>query len=408
MNIFLASKKRKVCFVITSFIHYSRNIFVLEQLRKRQDVELHVIIGGAALSPKYMSGTVSFKDHLAKAGFEYLHEMHFSLEGDTYATKTKTTGLGIIEFSSIFEQVKPDVVVVRGDRFEVLAAAVAAAFMNIPIAHIEGGDLSGTIDESVRHAITKLAHIHFATNADAVRRLVSMGENPDYVFNFGSPDLEVPQKLGMEAPNISLTGSGASLDLAKEYIIVLYHPVASELDATVTHTKVVLKALHELGIQTIWFWPNNDVGSEQVSRELRVFNDQVQNHKIRFMRYLYPQEWFGLLRNAKALVGNSSAGIKECSFLGVPVVNIGSRQQKRLRAENVMDVPHDASAIKNAVRRQMFHGRYSSSALYKGESPSENIAAQIATTPLYTQKVFYEGGSEKKTERKITGKVFVQ
>ncbi len=404
----VTGKKRKVCFVITSFIHYSRNILVLDELRKRQDVELHVILAGTALSSKYTSVSIGIKERLAQAGFENLYEMHFNLEGDTYVTKTKTTGLGIIEFSSIFEQIKPDVVVLRGDRFEILAAAVAAAFMNIPIAHIEGGDLSGTIDESVRHAISKLAHIHFATNNDAVRRLINMGENPNSVFNFGSPDLEVPQKLGMTVPDIMVTGSGASLDLSKEYIIVLYHPVASELDDVVSHTKIVLDAVHDFGVQAVWFWPNFDVGSEQISRQLRIFNDQVQNHKIRFMRYLYPEEWFGLLRNAKVLVGNSSAGIKECSLLGVPVVNIGSRQQQRLRAENVSDTGHDVSEIKNAIRRQMFHGRYSSSELYKGESTSENIASQIAIVPLYTQKVFYEKSSGEKTERKITGQFFVR
>ncbi|TSC63100.1 MAG: UDP-N-acetylglucosamine 2-epimerase [Parcubacteria group bacterium Gr01-1014_48] len=396
-----SSKKRSVCFVITSFIHYSRNILVLDELRKRSDVELHVVLAGTALSAKYTSVSIGIKERLAKAGFEYLHEMHFNLEGDNYATKTKTTGLGIIEFSSLLEQIKPDVVVIRGDRFEVLSAAVAAALMNISIAHIEGGDLSGTIDESVRHAVSKLSHIHFATNNDAANRLQKMGENPKYIFNFGSPDLEVPAKLGMHAPDITVTGSGASLDLSQEYIIVLYHPVASEFDDSISHTKTVLDAVHDLGVQTVWFWPNFDVGSEQISRQLRIFNDQVQNHKIRFMRYLHPEEWFGLLRNAKALVGNSSAGIKECSFLGVPVVNIGTRQQQRLRGPNVVDVPHDSSAIKNVIRQQILHGKYQSSSLYLGESPSKNIAYKIATVSLYTQKIFYE-----KEEHAVSEKIW--
>ncbi len=379
---------------------------MLDELRKRRDVELHVILAGTALSSKYTSVNIGIKERLAEAGFAHLYEMHFNLEGDTYTTKTKTAGLGIIEFSSVFEQIKPDIVVVRGDRFEVLAAAVAAAFMNIPIAHIEGGDLSGTIDESVRHAITKLAHIHFATNEEASLRLQTMGENPEYIFNFGSPDLEVPEKLGVSAPDITVTGSGASLDLRKEYIVVLYHPVTSEMEDVVVHTKTVLDAVHELSVQAVWFWPNFDVGSEQISRQLRIFNDQVHNHKIRFMRYLYPEEWFGLLRHAKALVGNSSAGIKECSLLGVPVVNIGSRQQQRLRAENVLDVPHDLALLKNAIRRQILHGRYPASSLYKGVSPSKNIAERIAVMPLYTQKKFYEADSV--LQRKVISHLPVQ
>lgn len=395
------TKKRKVCFVITSFIHYSRNILILDELRKRSDVELHVILAGTALSAKYTSVSIGIKERLAESGFTNLHEMHFNLEGDNYTTKTKTTGLGIIEFSSIFSQIQPDVVVVRGDRFEVLAAAVAAAFMNISIAHIEGGDLSGTIDESVRHAVTKLSHIHFATNDDAVDRLKKMGENPEYIFNFGSPDLEVPLKLGMVSPDITVTGSGALLDLSKEYIVVLYHPVAGEVNDVVVHTKALLSAVHDLAVQTVWFWPNFDVGSEQISRQLRIFSDHVHNHKIRFMRYLHPEEWFGLLRNAKALVGNSSAGIKECSLLGVPVVNIGTRQQQRLRALNVVDVSHNVVEITGAIRKQIFHGKYVPSSLYVGESTSKNISHQIATIPLYTQKVFHEERSAPKTHLSV-------
>jgi len=397
--------KRKVCFIITSFIHYSRNILILRELQKRSDVELHVVLAGTALSSKYVSVAIGIKDRLAQEGFSHLHEMHFNLEGDNVVTKTKTTGLGIIEFSSIFERLAPDVVVVRGDRFEVLAAATAAAFMNIPLAHIEGGDLSGTIDESVRHAITKLAHIHFATNNEALLRLYRMGENPKYVFNFGSPDLEVPHALGISPPDLSVTGSGAVLDLSKEYIIVLYHSVVSELDSIVPDTQHVLQAVHGLGMQTVWFWPNFDVGSEQISRQLRIFNDQIHNHKIRFMRYLHPEEWFGLLRSAKVLVGNSSAGIKECSSLGIPSVNVGSRQRGRLRAENVLDVPHERSAIARAIRKQLAHGHYRASTLYQGTETGKKIAECIATVPLYIQKVFHDG--EKQVSRIASKKLIL-
>lgn len=384
--------KRKVCFIITSFIHYSRNILILRELNTRSDVALHVVLAGTALSHTYTSAAVSITERLEKEGFLNLHEIHFNLEGDTYATKTKTTGLGIIEFSSIFEQMKPDIVVVRGDRFEVLAAAVAAAFMNIPIAHIEGGDVSGTIDESVRHAITKLSHIHFATHEEARERLRRMGENPEYIFNFGSPDIEVTQKMGRTGlPDLGVMGSGAAIDLSKDYIVVLYHPVASEVSDVISHTQIVLQSVHDLRMQTVWFWPNFDVGSEQLARQLRIFNDHVRNHRIHFMRYLHPHEWLQLLRNTKALVGNSSAGIKECSFLGIPAVNIGSRQQKRLRAENVIDVPHESPAIMRAIRKQVAHGCYDVSTLYQGEETSKKIAEHVATLSLYIQKVFHDG-----------------
>src|SRR3989344_1222343 len=158
------TKKRKICFIITSFIHYSRNLLILDELKKRSDVDLHIIIGGTALLSKYSSKLAQVKEILIADGFKNLYEVYFNLEGDNTTIKAKTTGLGIVEFSSLFNNIKPDLVMVRGDRFEMLAGATAAAFMNIPIAHIEGGDTSGTIDESVRHAISKLSNLHFVTN----------------------------------------------------------------------------------------------------------------------------------------------------------------------------------------------------------------------------------------------------
>mgnify|MGYP001568888011 FL=1 len=181
--------KRKVCFVITSFIHYSRNLLVLEELKKRKDVDLHIIVGGSALSSRYTSKLADVKKLLKNDGHSNVYELHFNLEGNDMIVKAKTTGLGVIEFTTLFNHIKPDVVVVRGDRFEVLAATIASAYMSISVAHIEGGDLSGSIDESVRHAITKLSHIHFATNEPAKKRILKLGEHPSSVFNFGSPDI---------------------------------------------------------------------------------------------------------------------------------------------------------------------------------------------------------------------------
>ena len=209
------AKKRKVCFVVTSFIHYSRNLFVMEELNKRKDVELHIVVGGSALSSRYSSKDAGIKQMLIKDGYKNIHEIHFSLEGDLPIVKAKTTGLGVIEFSTLFNNLKPDVVVIRGDRFEVLSATIAAAYSNIPIAHIEGGDVSGTIDESVRHAITKFSHIHFPTNNEARERIIRMGEDKKYIFNFGSPDTEVALRIAEKDYkfDVNKTGSGAEISL---------------------------------------------------------------------------------------------------------------------------------------------------------------------------------------------------
>ena len=382
---------RKICFVMTSFIHYSRNMLIIEELKKRKDVELHLAIGGTALLSRYVSKLASLRALLEADGFTNIHDVSFNLEGDSVVTKAKTTGLGTIEFAHLFGDIKPDVVVVRGDRFEVLSAALAATYMNIPVAHIEGGDLSGSLDESTRHAITKLSHIHFATNEDARKRIIRMGEHKKYVFNFGSPDIDVVKMISKKGSHTDLnqTGSGAFFDSKQKYLMVMYHPVNSEVNKISEQTRELLRAIHELNMQTIWFWPNVDAGSEDISHELRVFNNDVKDHKIRFMRYLPPKKFTTILLNAQCLIGNSSAGIKECSYLGIPVVNIGTRQNNRLKGKNVMTVPHKRNAIKKAVTMQVRTGRYESSDLYLGKNTSKNIATTLATIPLYIQKKFH-------------------
>lgn len=386
-------KIRRVVFVITSFIHYSRSLLVLDELKKRKDVDLHIVIGGTALLSKYSSKYAHILELLEESGFKNLYELHFNLEGDDHVVKAKTVGVGVVEFSTLFNSIKPDVLVVRGDRFEVLSAVIAAVNMNIVVAHIEGGDLSGTLDESVRHAITKLSHIHFTTNEMAKKRVLKMGEDPKYVFNFGSPDIEVAQKIasGNHKADFTKTGSGAKVDFESPFIMVMLHPVTTDDDSTGILVKEVLSAVYKLDMQTVWFWPNFDAGAEKISHALRAFNDAVLGHKIHFMRYLPPKDFIWLLSRTVCLVGNSSAGVKECSYLGVPVVNIGTRQSGRLRAENLVDIYKvRAEDIKTAILKQVNHGKYPISKIYKGSDTALKIAKVVATIPLYIQKKFYD------------------
>jgi len=387
-------RKRRACFVITSFIHYSRNFLILQELQKRDDVDLRIIVAGTALLPKYSSRHAQIKDMLRKDGCKNVYEVYFNLEGSDPVIKAKTAGLGVVELSSLYSQIKPDVVVIRGDRFETLSAALAASLMNIPIAHIEGGDVTGTIDESIRHSITKLSHIHFATNEDSRNRIIRMGERPSYVFNFGSPDIEVAAKLSRIKTDLSylnMTGSGSPIDVYRDFIIVAYHPVTTEIEILARNTKMLLETIYELALPTFWFWPNFDAGAEEsISREIRVFNDKVKDHNIRFMRYIPPQQYLSLLKASKCLVGNSSAGIKECSYLGVPVVNVGSRQNGRLRGENAIDAKENKESLKRAIQRQVARGRYKPFRAYQKVDTSKKIAHVIATADLYVQKMFHE------------------
>src|SRR3989344_3468582 len=390
-------KKRRICFIITSFIHYSRSLLILDELKKRSDVDLHIVIGGTALLAKYSSRYAYVKNILEQEGFKNLYEVYFNLEGDSAAVKAQTAGLGLIEFSHLFNNVKPDLGVVRGDRFEVLSAATAASYMRIPIAHIEGGDVTGTLDETVRHSITKLAQLHFVTNEDARRRVLQMGEPSRYVFNFGSPEIEIAEKVTRRPLPVAVmgTGSGASVDLREGYLMVMYHPVIGEEKELSEKTQNLLAAVYALAIPTLWFWPNFDIGAEEISRELRIFNDTVADHQIRFLRYLPPQEFLTLLKGASCLIGNSSAGIKESAYFGTPVVNVGTRQTGRLRGENVCDAQEDTKKLRTAIKKQLGVGRYSPSHFYRAESTGKNIAKTLATTPLYVQKKFHENGAKK-------------
>ena len=378
---------RKVCFVITSHIHYARSKLILQELQREPQTELFIVVGASAILDPH-GDVLSL---LERDGLPYHAKIHMMLEGGNPIAMAKTTGIGIMEFATAFDNLRPDIVVVRGDRYEVLAAAIAAAYLHIPIAHIEGGDTTGTIDESVRHAITKLAHIHFTTHEAARRRVLRMGEHPRYVFNFGAPELEFVTKNTFKIDNdfINRLGVGDAVDINEPFLMVMQHPVTSEVGKNRAHIEETLHAVHDIGAPTIWFWPNVDAGSDEVSRGIRVFREKKRADHMRFIKYLPAEEFIGLLKKTHCLVGNSSAGIKESSYLGIPVVNIGTRQNNRLRGRNVLDVSHDRGQIKRAIEKQLSHGPYKRETLYCKKNTCTNIVKTLKTVPLYTQKSFH-------------------
>lgn len=381
-------KKRKICFVITSKIHYARNKLILEKLHEHTNVELQIVLGASALLERF--GKV--EDDLVRDGFTVTDRVSMLLEGSTPYIMAKSTGIGIMEFSSVFERIKPDIVIVRGDRYEMLAPATAAAYMNISIAHIEGGDTTGSIDESVRHAITKLSHIHFATNDISAGRIRSMGENPDYVFNVGSPELEVVASNDFKVTKeyVHSIGVGDIIDLDKPYIIVMQHSVTSEYAEAQLQIEETLKAVKKMSLPTIWFWPNVDAGSDLISKRIRQFRESTELHTVRFVKYLPQDQFYGLLKNARCLIGNSSAGLKECALLGVPVVNIGNRQGVRHAGKNVIAVSYKEEEIIKGVTTQLEHGQYEPDEFYHVPNTSLKIVSILTEIPLYYQKTFYE------------------
>lgn len=382
----LIGDNKKICFVITNRVHYSRCKQLLHTLKNHPTIDLQIVVAASALLPKY--GEVT--KELEKDGFVIHATINMLLEGGSPIAMAKTTGLGLLEMSTVLENLKPDIVVVRGDRYEVLSIAIAAAYLNIPLAHIEGGDVTGTIDESVRHAITKLAHLHFATNQLSKERIIKMGEKQENVYDVGSLDVEYLTKLDLSFPHnlweVGPQGLGTNFDLNQGYVVVLQHPVTTEYGSGRQQMEETIKAIHELKVPTIWLWPNIDAGNDEITKALRVYREHQKPDFIHFYRFLAPEMFAKVIAHAKCLVGNSSAGIKECSYLGTPVVNIGTRQSGRLRAENVVDVPYNAAVIKNAIQTQLQKGKYPKSPVYLKEQTSQKIADILSQAKVDIQK----------------------
>jgi UDP-hydrolysing UDP-N-acetyl-D-glucosamine 2-epimerase len=382
--------KRKICFPITSRAYYGRSRLLIKKLHEHPGINLALMLGGSILLDKYSR---HIADDIAAGGFEIEASLFNVIEGGNHVAMAKTACLTALEFTNNLHTSRPDVVVICGDRFEQLAIAMAAAYLNITIAHIEGGDVSGSIDESVRHAITKLAHLHFVTNADAERRVLAMGEDPTCVFHTGSLDVELAAHVSttITSDQVNALGVGHNVDIEQPFLMVVQHPVTTESDNR-AHLETTLKVVASFELPTIWFWPNPDAGTGEMAdslRHMREKHPELTAH-MRFITNVPANDFVALLAHTSCLVGNSSAGIKECSYLGTPVVNIGARQQGRLSAEHVTHVGYEATELGAAIAAQLAHGRYEPSRLYYQPNASDTIAELLATTPLYTQKRFHE------------------
>jgi UDP-hydrolysing UDP-N-acetyl-D-glucosamine 2-epimerase len=382
--------KRRICFPITSRAYYGRSQLLIKKLHDHPGVDLELMLGGSILLDKYSR---HIADDIEAGGFTISTSLFNVIEGGNHVAMAKTACLTALEFTNGFHAADPDIVVICGDRFEQLAIAMAAAYLNKTIAHIEGGDVTGSIDESVRHAITKLAHVHFVTNDDARRRVLAMGEDPSYVFNTGSLDVEVAAQLTSAISNDTLNGYGVgdAIDVTRPFVVVIQHPVTTEADNG-AHLEETLAAMSALDLPMVWIWPNPDAGTGEMAERLRHFRERGHRaaHAMRFITDVPVADFIALLRVAACLIGNSSAGIKECSYLGTPVVNIGGRQKGRLHAANVVHVGYDRTDIAAAARRQVAHGAYAASDVYYRPGVSDTIVGILAGIELYTQKRFFD------------------
>ena len=381
------SETRKIAVVITARPSYSRVKTVLTAIKKHPELELLLIVAASALLDRYGSAV----NYIEKDGFEITAKVFNVLEGENLTAAAKTTGIGILELSSVFDNLRPDIVVTIADRFETMATAISASYMNIPLAHIQGGEVTGNIDEKVRHSITKLADYHFVASENAKQRVIQLGENPTMVFNTGCPSIDIAQEVvKVEGLNFNpyqkYGGVGAEPDLSKGYLVVMQHPVTTEYQDSRKHIEETLHAINQLNIPTLWFWPNVDAGADGTSTGIRSFREKNKLENVHFFKNMEGDDFLVLLNNALGLIGNSSVGIRECAFLGVPVINIGSRQNKRDRGTNVIDVDYDKQQIINAVQSIISTAKPNKSTVYGGGNAGKEIADLLSNVPLQFHK----------------------
>lgn len=379
---------KRICAVVGSRANYSSIKSVLRAVQDHPDLELQLVVGASAILDRY--GSVV--DLIEADGFEPVERVYMLVEGETPVTMAKSTGLGLIELPTVFERLRPDTVITVGDRFETMATTLAAAYMNIPVSHTMGGEVTGTIDESIRHAVTKFAHLHFPASEDARHRIIRLGEDPASVHLVGCPRIDLVHETlnqGFDAaasPELA-AGVGDDIDLRQPFLLVSQHPVTSEYGSGEGHVQATLRAVRETGLPAIVLWPNADAGSEDIARGIRKWREQGLASGMHFFKNLPIDTYIHLMGRTACLVGNSSSGIREGAFIGTPVVNIGTRQAGRQRGANVIDVEYGVEAIVAGIDKQLSHGPYERDTIYGDGDAGQRVAAVLRSVEhIDTQK----------------------
>jgi GDP/UDP-N,N'-diacetylbacillosamine 2-epimerase (hydrolysing) len=379
--------KRKICVVVTARPSYSRIRTALLAIRERDDLELQLVVAASALLDRY-GGAVQV---IERDGFDITERVYMVLEGENLVTSAKSTGIGLSELATVFDNHEPDAVVTIADRYETLATAVAASYMNIPVVHVQGGEVTGSIDEKVRHAVTKLSNLHLVATEQARARVMRLGEPEHTVMVTGCPSIDIAAEVA-DRPALDFDpfekygGVGPKADLSDGYLVVMQHPVTTEHEEARAQVEETLHAVTDFDLPVLWFWPNVDAGSDGTSKGIRVFREREDPTNLHLFRNMYPEDFLRLLVNSRGIVGNSSVAIRECSFLGVPAVNIGTRQQGRERGANVIDVDHDRAVITDAIREHLRRGKAPADHLYGDGRAGSRIAECLATAELSVEK----------------------
>ncbi len=382
---------KKICIVVGSRANYSSIKSLMKAVNKHSKLKLQLIVCASSLLEKY--GRVV--DQIEKDGFKIDLKLSFIVEGETPLTMAKTTGLGIIDMTNALSILKPDYVITVGDRYETMCTTIASTYMNIPLGHTMGGEVTGTIDESIRHATTKFAHLHFAASKDAAERIIKLGEKPESVFWTGCPRIDLVKetlekkfKKDIFQKIVNSYGIGSKIDFNKEFILLSYHPVTTEFGSNYEQISNVFEVLKRINMQSIILWPNSDAGSSEIAKFYRIFRESFKNkYPFHFVKNLPIDVYVNLMNITSCLVGNSSSGIREGAFIGTPVVNIGSRQNSRECGNNVINVKSKIDDIFTAVKSQIAHGKYDMDSIYGDGNSGLKIAEILSQTEVEIQKV---------------------
>lgn len=381
--------KRKIAIVVASRANYGRIKYLMKAIKDRSDLELQLIVGASTLL--YRFGSVI--DIIIRDGFDPCKKLYYIVEGETLVTQAKTTGLGVIELATAFDDLRPDVVITVADRFETMATAIAATYQNIPLAHLQGGEISGNIDDRVRHAITKFSDIHFVATKESRDRVIKMGEKPDYVFNFGCPSIDILVHENLSINNKIMSkygGTGVPIDWTKPYLLMAQHPVTTSYGKGLEQITQTLEALKRFqDIQKIVIWPNIDAGTDDVSKGIRVFREKNLNENFHYYRVFSPEDYARVLKNCLCAVGNSSSFIREGAFLGMPAVMVGDRQEGREHADNIVFSQYNKEEIYNKVKEQIKNGRYKSSKIFGHGDAGVKIAKKLAEIKFIQKRLTY-------------------
>ena len=372
---------KKIMFLTGTRADYGKIKSVIKKLDETNDFKTYIYVTGMHLNEKFGS---TYKA-IQKDGFK---NIFLSKPVQEYVTMDIALAENIIQLSEYVKMIKPDLILVHGDRLEALAGAIVGAFNNIYVAHIEGGEVSGTIDESIRHAISKLSHFHFVSSVKAKQRLIQMGENKNNIYVTGSPDIDI-----MLSENLPLLDDVKKYyDIEYEsYAILIYHPVTTELSNLKNDTKILINGLKKTNDNFIAIYPNNDMGNEIIMNE---YNKLRINNKFKFFPSIEFEKFLTLLKNAKYIIGNSSAGIMESGIYGIPSINIGDRQKGRYddkKVLNIQSINYEENNILRAINN-IENYRLANNFFGKGNS-SELILKELCKKSFWNndvQKNFYD------------------